>query len=251
MVKTAQGLVDYSVCQLGQEYWWGCFGQTASKELLEYKRKQYPTVYNTSLYSDAENQFGKRVFDCVGLIKGYLWSDSYNSEPVYNQLQDVNVVGLYTNCNESGMLGSIPEEAGVCVFTKQLDHVGVYIGNGKVIEARGHKFGVVSTMLQERFWYFWGKPKWIEYRNKTFEEPYYKLSTEDKKYIDKLGQLEIGMNGVKVKLLQILLRNACIDTPVDGIFNNDLRIHLIEYQTETKLEIDGICGKNTWTSLIK
>ena len=252
MVKTAQGLVDYAENQLGQAYWWGCFGQTATEELLAYKTKQYPSVYKTQLYSDAENQFGMRVFDCVGLIKGYLWSDKYDSEPIYNSLQDVNVVGLYTNCTKTGMLSSMPAEPGVCVFTKSLDHVGVYIGNGKVIESRGHNYGVVCTNITDRFWYFWGKPKWIKYLDtEQFEEPYYSLSTVDKKFIDKLGQVEIGANGKQVKLLQILLRQACIETPIDGIFNATLRQSVIEYQTEKKLEIDGICGKNTWASLIK
>ena len=252
MVKTAQGLVDYAVCQIGQAYWWGCFGQVATKELLEYKKKQYPSVYNSQLYNDVEAQFGKRVFDCVGLVKGYLWSDKYDSEPVYNSLQDVNVVGLYTCCNESGMLSSKPEIPGICLFTKSLDHVGVYIGNNKVVEARGHNYGVVTTIISDRFWYFWGKPKWIKYeKTEPYEEPYYNLSTTDKKFIDKLGQLELGMNGVNVKLLQILLRNACINTPIDGVFGENMRQNLIEYQTERKLEIDGICGKNTWTALIK
>lgn len=252
MVKTAQGLVDYAESQLGQAYWWGCFGQTATKELLEYKRKQYPSVYKTQLYANAEEQFGMRVFDCVGLIKGYLWSDSYDSEPVYNQLQDVNAVGLYTVCNESGTLSSMPEEPGICVFTKALDHVGVYIGRGKVIESRGHNYGVVATNITERFWYFWGRPKWIQYNEYSkYQEPYYSLSTSDKKFIDKLGEISLGANGKQVKLLQILLRQACIDTPVDGVYNETLRQHVIEYQTEKKLEIDGICGKNTWTALIK
>ena len=44
-----------------------------------------------------------------------------------------------------------------------LGHVGVYIGNGKVIEARGHKYGVVETNLVGRGWKQWGKIDWIEY----------------------------------------------------------------------------------------
>ena len=39
----------------------------------------------------------------------------------------------------------------------------VYIGNGKVIEARGHKYGVVETNLVGRGWKQWGKLNWIDY----------------------------------------------------------------------------------------
>ena len=41
--------------------------------------------------------------------------------------------------------------------------MGVYIGNGKVIEARGHKYGVVETNLVGRGWKQWGKLNWIDY----------------------------------------------------------------------------------------
>lgn len=41
--------------------------------------------------------------------------------------------------------------------------MGVYVGNGKVIEARGHKYGVVETNLGGRGWKQWGKLDWIDY----------------------------------------------------------------------------------------
>ena len=44
-----------------------------------------------------------------------------------------------------------------------LGHVGIYVGNGKVIEARGHKYGVVETNLVGRGWKQWGKLDWIDY----------------------------------------------------------------------------------------
>ena len=71
--KTGEGLAQYALAQLGRPYWWGTFGQTASAALLAQKRAQYPEHYTAD---DFESQFGKRVHDCVGLIKGYLWSDT-------------------------------------------------------------------------------------------------------------------------------------------------------------------------------
>ena len=70
MSKTNIGLVEYALAQLGKPYWWGTFGQTASAELLAQKRAQYPEYYTAD---DFKSQFGQRVHDCVGLIKGYLW----------------------------------------------------------------------------------------------------------------------------------------------------------------------------------
>jgi hypothetical protein len=48
--------------------------------------------------------------------------------------------------------------------------VGVYIGNGEVIEAKGHRYGVAKTKLSERPWTSYGKLKWINYEVEKMEE---------------------------------------------------------------------------------
>ena len=119
--------------------------------------------------NDFSNQYGKRVFDCVGLIKGYLWSETVTSIPKYNINQDKDVNGIKASCSEKGTLETMPDIPGVLVFMP--GHVGVYVGNGKVIEARGHAYGVVETNLVGRGWKEWGKLDWIEYteENTMFE----------------------------------------------------------------------------------
>ena len=158
MVKTNIGLVEYCKAQLGKPYWYGTFGQTATKNLLRQKSAQYPKYYTAN---DFELQFGQRVHDCVGLIKGYLWCDTSNSVPVYKTAQDRDVSGMLRACNEQGTLDNMPDISGILVFMDS--HVGVYIGNGKVIEARGHAYGVVETNLIGRGWTKWGKLDWIDY----------------------------------------------------------------------------------------
>ncbi len=253
LIKTGAGLVDYAKYHLGAGYWWGCYGQRATKKLLEFKTNQYPDVYKTELYSDALNQIGKRVFDCCGLIKGYLWSDTPNSEPSYDASTDVNVNGLFIRCRETGVLSSIPEILGVCVFTPSLDHVGVYIGNGYVIEARGHKYGVVKTKLQERGWRLWGKPSMIDYSdsfNTKWNEPYQKLSSTDKVMIDRLPMIKEGSKGVFVKMLQLLLSYHKYDVDDTGLYDFNTYMAVKDWQKKLGLEVDGICGKNTWTSFL-
>lgn len=135
----------------------GTFGQVASQSLLDQKKKQYPSQYTAN---DFKSQFGLRVHDCVGLIKGYLWNDE-RGMVVYTPAQDKDVSGYYQNCYEIGNITDIPEVEGLLVFMK--GHVGVYIGHGEVIEAKGHKFGVVKTKLSERPWTSYGKLKWLKY----------------------------------------------------------------------------------------
>jgi hypothetical protein len=161
MAKTAKGLVDYAKAQLGKPYWYGTFGNTATKSLLTSKTKQYPGHYTDERMKKYNSQIGQRVHDCVGLIKGYLWSETPTSTPKYNGSQDVSANGMLGKCTVWGYIDEIPEIPGLLVWSQ--GHIGVYIGNGKVIEARGFNYGVVETELDKRGWKKWGKCPWIEY----------------------------------------------------------------------------------------
>ena len=159
--KTTGGLYAYAVAQLGRPYWYGTFGQVADAALLDDRRSAYPSQYTAT---DFDQQFGQRVHDCVGLIKGYRWSDTPNSVPVPKAWEDVDVYGLYSQCTRAS--GSIPPVfSGLtvgCVVFKNRDHAGVYVGEGKVIEAKSHADGVVQTLLLERGYTDWGIPDWME-----------------------------------------------------------------------------------------
>lgn len=159
MAKTNTGLVAYAEAQLGKPYWYGCYGQKSTKELYSYKKKQYPVQYQWACPS---GQLGIKVHDCVGLIKGYLWCDSAtDNAPHYAASQDVSANGMLDKCKEKGPIGSMPDIPGILVFLPH--HVGVYIGNGYVVEAKGHAYGVVKTKLKGRGWTHWGKCPFITY----------------------------------------------------------------------------------------
>lgn len=166
-MKTAKGLVEYAKAQLGLPYWYGTFGNIGTAALYASKKKQYPKYYNWSgtPHDNFPSQYGKRVHDCVGLIKGYLWSDSPTAVPKYNGSQDTSANGMLARCKENGNISTIPDIPGVLVFMD--GHVGVYIGNGEVIEARGHEYGVVKTQLKSRPWKWWGKCPYIAYSNES------------------------------------------------------------------------------------
>lgn len=163
--KSSNGLAAYAEAQLGNPYWYGTFGQIASQSLYEAKKYTYPEYYTAT---DFPSQYGQRVHDCVGLVKGYRWSDTPTSVPNYVAGEDVNVQGLFGQC--SSIMGFIGDSnwntlyqayKGICVFTRSLDHVGVYMGDGTTIEARGHAYGVVRTNNSSRNWYYYGIPDWL------------------------------------------------------------------------------------------
>lgn len=155
MAKTNSGLVNYVKAQVGKPYWYGTFGQTANASLLAQKKKQYPKYYTAS---DFKSQFGKRVHDCCGLPKGYLWSATPTSTPVYNAKQDFDVNTFYKKCTKKGPISTFKKVPGQLVFKGtaiKKTHMGVYIGNNKVVEAKGHAYGVVTSSITS--WSYWGQ----------------------------------------------------------------------------------------------
>lgn len=163
MSKTNKGLVSYAKAQLGSPYWYGTFGQEGSPYLLQQKARQYPTQYAGDRVKTAtQKHLGRKVHDCVGLIKGYLWCDSATDKtPRYSSAQDVSANGMRNRCKEGGKIATMPDIEGVLVFFD--GHVGVYIGGGYVVEARGFNYGVVKTALKSRPWTHWGKCPFITY----------------------------------------------------------------------------------------
>lgn len=156
MEKTNSGLIEYCRAQVGRPYWYGTFGNTASASLYAAKKKQYPKKYTAT---DYQSQYGQRVHDCAGLIKGYLWSASPDSTPKYNASQDYGATAFYQHCTKKGSLDSFDHVPGRLVFKgtpSKMSHVGVYIGDNKIIEAKGHAYGVIISTLDSK-WTHWGQ----------------------------------------------------------------------------------------------
>lgn len=247
-MKTGKGLAEYAIAQLGRPYWWGCFGQVADGALYAQKKKQYPGYYTAD---DFESQFGQKVHDCVGLIKGYLWCDTPDSEPIYKASQDVAVSGLFMVCPENGSIDTMPDIPGVCVFMRDMSHVGVYIGDGYVVEATGHARGVVKSKLAGRGWGLWGKPRWISYE--ATATPVQPAQTASALTVTGLPLLRYGDKGECVRSAQLLLTGrgySCGRYGADGEIGQDTYNAIIAFQRASGLQQDGIIGAQTWARLI-
>lgn len=241
-MKTNIGLVEYVEAQLGQPYWYATYGQIASKSLHKTKKAKYPGYYKAT---DFQSQYGKKVHDCSGLIEGYLMSESATAAPKYVKAYDYSANSLRAACEEKGEIDTIPEIPGICVFFD--GHVGVYIGNGEVVEARGHAYGVVKTKLSDRPWKWWGKHPNVTYLEaETEDKPNAKLVTI------LIPQMQKGDKGEYVKTLQALLITKGYDlgsAGSDGIFGTKTDTAVRAYQTSIGTTADGIAGVKTLTPL--
>ncbi len=164
--KNNHDLVAYAIqaWQNGWGYVWGTFGWVMSPSMLEYKVQQYPDDFSADKISFiASTWMGGRTTDCVGLIKGYGWLNAEDLSIQYatNGMPDAGANQMYYAAKESGPISTIPEIPGLAVWVD--GHIGVYIGNGEVIEAMGTYYGVCKTQLTSGRWTHWLKVPYINY----------------------------------------------------------------------------------------
>lgn len=163
--KNADDLVTYAIhaWESGWGYVWGTYGCVLTDSLFAYKLEQYPDGVGN--YEDfiRANWLGGRTTDCVGLIKGYGWLNPETLTIDYgtNGMPDLSANQMYYAASVSGTIDTMPDIPGLAVWHD--GHIGVYIGNGEVIEAMGTKYGVVKTQISERSWTHWLKIEYINY----------------------------------------------------------------------------------------
>ena len=237
--KTNIGLVEYAIAQLGLPYWYGTYGAIATEALYLAKKKQYPSQYKAT---DFCTQYGLRVHDCSGLVKGYIFSETPVSPPKYKKEYDKSANGLRACCSTQGSMEALPEIPGLLVFKE--GHVGVYIGDGYIVEAKGHKYGVIKTRVSDSKWLCWGKLDWIYYEDEPVEEP------------ADLPRLKKGCKGDAVKSLQVLLNykgmtdSGGLKLDVDGSFGPKTEYAVKTYQVKKDMGKTGIVSGPFWEALI-
>ena len=147
----------------GWGYVWGTYGTVLSPDFLESKIIQYPDEVGGKEDFIRENWLGKRTADCVGLIKGYSWYDTASQMTILvsNGMPDIGADTMYENATEKGTIDTIPEIPGLAVWKE--GHIGVYIGDGKVVEAYGTTSGVIRSELANGGWTHWLKIPYISY----------------------------------------------------------------------------------------
>lgn len=156
----AKDLIAYALAAVGGGYVYGSSGQKCTLALRESCAVANPSQKENILGTSAKWD-GKYVWDCSGLFRGAwraLWQyRSGGATTIYN-----------TWCSEKGTIDTMPDEAGVLVFRwngSSMAHVGLYVGDGMVVDARGSSQGVLHGTLESYKvgWTHWAKADDVDY----------------------------------------------------------------------------------------
>ena len=232
-------------------YIWGTAGElwTAVKQ-KELEKTTDADRANSRKYGS--KWIGHKVADCSGLFSwafkqlgGYMYHGSNSMWDRY-----CTAKGELKNGARTDGQGLKP---GTAVFTynkttKKRGHVGLYIGDGYVIEAKGTQAGVIKSKVTESKWVEWGELKGVDYSG-TAPEPAPAPEPEPAKR----PTLRKGNRNQYVKELQTDLDRLGYNLGIcgiDGDFGTATEKAVKEFQRDHGLSQDGICGPKTWAALI-
>ena len=251
---TATAYVEWlkEQARLKRPYWFGTYYLECTQKLLDSKSRQNPQHYTDSRMAryKADIAAGQICGDCLGgAVKGAAWSDLGKHKTVYasNGVPDKRADGMYEWCRkqgaECGSISTIPLDCpGVAV--RFSGHVGVYVGNGKVVEWRGFNYGCVTTRVFDRPWTHWYALPWVDYDQQDISVP------------DTLGErtLRKGMKGEDVKALQEALLSIGLTLPqygADGDYGSETERAVRALQQRAHITENGVYDARTHEALMQ
>lgn len=214
-----------------EEHWgyiWGERGNVWTKAKQDAATREMTVQYGSKW-------IGRRVADCSGL---FVWAYDQLGLDIYHGSNTI----FAKHTSKTGMLyGEVEILPGTAVFQVtegRRTHIGLYVGDGKVIEAHGTRSGVIESDLSD--WDEWGTLSAVDYSG---VEP-------DRVTLDSLKALRKGDSGLTVKWLQDLLLAAGHDLgKADGVYGSKTKAAVEDFQRKHGLTVDGVAGKKTIAAL--
>lgn len=200
--------------------------------------RNYPKVFTMSYLKKiaSKHLVGKICVDCSGLIAGYT-----NKVLGSAQLYSTAYARLPISQWQKFAIGTVLYKSG---------HVGIYLGDGLVAEAKGIDYGTVISNIVKTKWTHGLTFSYISYNINTpiassditykGTNPYKEPTTELKRGITR---------NEGVRWLQWELVEAGYDIAIDGSFGIATENALKKFQSSAKLVISGICTAATIAAL--
>lgn len=238
-MRNALELVNTIAPTVGCGYALGSQGEVLTRErLAQLVRWNGRSNYYFAGYS-AEKWLDKRCFDCSGMV---VWA--MQQLGIWGGGEDYKAQSLWTNQITPIAAGQL-QPGSLCFHwdatAKRMSHVGVYLGNSRVQEAKGTKYGVVVSTLPGS-WSHYGNLKDLAYAAVAAVPPAHPLIYK-------------GSRGDEVRLAQQLLNQKMagvkgfVTLEVDGIFGKRTDAAARAFQKAAGLVADGEIGPKTWAAL--
>ena len=142
-----------------EEQWGYIYGQAGSR----WTAARQKAAVRAQTVKWGSRWIGHRVADCSGLFSwafktlgGYMY---HGSNTMYRRYMTARGRLVNGRRGDGGEL-----KPGTAVFKvrgSSYHHVGLYVGNGVVIEAKGTRYGVVTSPVSA--WHAWGEMKGVNY----------------------------------------------------------------------------------------
>ncbi len=149
MGKTGAELVAFAKSKVGTPYVYGAHGEVLTQQQINAWAAAYPNVYTASYIAKAQKFIGKPCTDCAGLLDWFMGGDK-NAQ----YYRDTAVERVAISKIDETMIGWAVWKSG---------HIGVYIGGGLVVEAKGINYGTIISNVKDTAWKEVCKLKGIDY----------------------------------------------------------------------------------------
>ena len=248
MAKTGKGLAEFALKKLGTPYFYGAKFNVLTESYMQAMHERYPDKVTKSYMKKARDkgQVGRKNVDCSGLIYGY-------------RDKNLGSYQLYSTAKKRLPISEVDKFAVGTVLWKE-GHVGVYIGNGEVVEARGINYGVVRTKVTDHKWVYgltfadmeYVYDEKVEGTSKginPYKEPTKTVTSKLNALLNGKKADEYICKGEGVFWVQWELREAGFNIALDGSCGKQTLEAIKEFQKSCKLTVDGLCGPKTREAL--
>ena len=251
MDLTGQGLADFAKSKLGTPYVYGAklsYGVFTQGQLNSLARS-YPSTFTCTYIAKAKKYVGRVCTDCSGLISGYTGRLMGSAQMYSTASKRIPIAQI-----ESMPVGAVMWKSG---------HVGVYQGDGKVVEAKGINYGTIESNVKDTAWKYGLLYDYINYDSAPSEKPSSggngvkneHTSTGKNPYPQPVNKIiKKGNTGTDVKWVQWELEEAGYDLSasggIDGKFGATTDKYVKAFQKSCKLTQDGQVGPKTQKAFI-
>lgn len=238
MGLTGLGLAEFAKSKVGTPYVYGSKGSYGAftQSQLNSLATAYRSVFTASYIRKAKKYVGRVCTDCSGLISWYTGKLLGSSQ-------------MYSTASKRIPISKINEAPVGAVLWKS-GHVGVYLGNGKVAEAKGINYGTVISNVSATKWKYALLFSYIDYDDVDSAG----TAKQTNPYNVPTITMTQGSKGEGVKWVQWELTEAGYDFSkhggIDGNFGSYTKKCVKDFQSSAKIDVDGKVGPQTRKALL-